>query len=80
VKCWGLNSSGQLGDGTTVLRKTPVAVTGLTTVGSIALGSNHTTARLTTGAPRTWGANANGQLGSGTTSNRATAGTVVGLT
>ncbi|MTA71746.1 MAG: hypothetical protein F2551_04295, partial [Actinobacteria bacterium] len=35
VWCWGLNSSGQLGDGTTTNRNRPVQVSGLTGVISV---------------------------------------------
>ena len=31
VRTWGLNADGQLGDGTTTLRRSPVTVSGLTT-------------------------------------------------
>ncbi|MFZ4720525.1 MAG: fibronectin type III domain-containing protein [Ilumatobacteraceae bacterium] len=71
VRCWGLNTSGQLGNNTLVNAKLPVAVTGINGVAlkatSIAVGANFACARLTTGAVRCWGNNASGQLGNNTT-------------
>jgi alpha-tubulin suppressor-like RCC1 family protein len=80
VKCWGYNSSGQLGDSSTINRITPVDVTGLASgVSAIAAGMNHTCAILNTGAVKCWGANVNGQLGDNSTSNRTSPVDTTGL-
>lgn len=80
LKCWGANSYGQLGDGTTTARSTPIDVTGLGSgVASVATGNGHTCAQMTSGGVKCWGANANGQLGDGTTTSRLTPVDVSGL-
>jgi hypothetical protein len=65
VKCWGGNSLGQLGDGTTTDRLTPVAVSGLTGATSVSAGSDHSCAALVDGTARCWGDNGYGQLAEG---------------
>jgi alpha-tubulin suppressor-like RCC1 family protein len=80
VFCWGNNQHGQLGDGTTENRFTPVSVQGLSTgAQSIVLGEDHTCARLKTGKVKCWGRNDFGQLGDGTWTDRSSPVDISGL-
>lgn len=80
VKCWGRNTSGQLGDGTTTSQSTPVDVMGLGSgVTALAAGSAHTCVIASGGAMKCWGMNGNGRLGDGTTGNRTAPVDVTGL-
>jgi alpha-tubulin suppressor-like RCC1 family protein len=74
---WGNNVSGQLGDGTTAPRPSPVLVRDpsdpsglLTDVVAIAAGGSHSLALKSTGAVFAWGLNVSGQLGDNTTALR----------
>jgi alpha-tubulin suppressor-like RCC1 family protein len=69
VKCWGMNSSGQLGDASFDGSNLPVGVVSLSEVLSIAAGFQHTCALTSSGAAWCWGNNQNGQLGDDSTSN-----------
>jgi alpha-tubulin suppressor-like RCC1 family protein len=68
VKCWGGNSYGQIGDGTSgTNRLTPVSVSELNSgVTQIAARGWNTCALLSTGATKCWGWNEYGQIGDGT--------------
>lgn len=80
--CWGLNSSGQLGDGTTVDKSVPTAVAaGVIPAGSfirqISTGSTHTCAIASDNKAYCWGAGGSWQLGTGNNSSSNTAVAVV---
>ncbi len=80
ASCWGSNTRGQLGDGTTLDRLTPIAVApspgGSITFTALSLGERHTCGLSGSGV-YCWGANSSGQLGDGTTVDRSTPGPVV---
>ena len=81
VKCWGANSNGALGDGTTTMRTSPVSVSGLSGVSELAAGSDFTCARLSDGTAKCWGLASNGRLGNDNdTTNQLTPVSVSGLT
>ena len=64
--CWGSNSLGRLGNGSTVSSDIPVSVTGLSSgVVSIDAGYTHSCAVISSGAVKCWGSNTAGELGDG---------------
>src|SRR5439155_995582 len=63
--CWGWNAYGQLGDGSTTARSTPVPVAGDLTFALLSAGGLHTCGVTSGGAAHCWGNNANGELGIG---------------
>ncbi len=70
--CWGEGTSGQLGNGSTSNRSTPVAVTASGdlsgTVSQLAGGGQHTCA-VSADAAACWGANGSGRLGNNSTTS-----------
>jgi alpha-tubulin suppressor-like RCC1 family protein len=76
--CWGNNQYGELGDGTTSQRTSPVAVSGGLVFQSINAGKYHTCGFTAAGVGYCWGVNANGQIGDGSTTNRYTPVAVAG--
>ena len=79
VWCWGLNTSGQLGDGTTTNRNRPVQVSGLTGVADVDNQSDYACALKTDSTVWCWGNGGFGQLGNGATTNSSLPVQVTGL-
>jgi alpha-tubulin suppressor-like RCC1 family protein len=63
VVCWGLNDSGQVGNGNNVTQLAPVYVLNLDSVIDLTAGSYHTCALTNQGQVWCWGENSSGQLG-----------------
>jgi alpha-tubulin suppressor-like RCC1 family protein len=63
VWCWGRNTRGALGDGTTAGRETPVRVALPAPAVAIAAGTAHSCAMTADGRTFCWGDNTDGQLG-----------------
>ena len=81
VKCWGYNSNGRLGDGSTTDSSVPVQVTGLTSgVSQVSAGGWGSCALLTSGSVKCWGRGASYALGDGTVTDSPVPVQVVGLT
>lgn len=72
VYCWGLNTSGQLGNGTLIDSTVPVAVTmpAGVTFSTIDVGDSHSCALSSQGNAYCWGDNQTVQIGDGTQTNR----------
>ncbi|HET8897407.1 MAG TPA: hypothetical protein VFN09_01305 [Rhodanobacteraceae bacterium] len=81
VKCWGNNSDGELGLGSTGSPvTTPADVPALATdVKAISVGNHHTCALLLSGGVKCWGSNFYGELGNGSTADSPTPVDVIGL-
>jgi alpha-tubulin suppressor-like RCC1 family protein len=80
VQCWGLNTYGQLGNGTQASGYGPMEVNGLVSeVAAVAAGVGHTCTLTASGAVKCWGWNTVGQLGDGTVITRTAPVDVVGL-
>ncbi|MCC6352962.1 MAG: hypothetical protein IT577_03695, partial [Verrucomicrobiae bacterium] len=79
LRAWGKNANGQLGDGSTQDRSSPVAVSNLSGAVQAVAGGEFSLALRGDGTAWSWGYNASGQLGNGTNVFRSLPGTVTGL-
>jgi alpha-tubulin suppressor-like RCC1 family protein len=68
---WGTNTSGQIGDSTTINRSSPIQIGTQTNWGNVFGNNTHVTATDILGKLYGWGLNTTGQLGIGTTTGRS---------
>lgn len=69
--CWGMNSIGTVGSGSTnAIETTPQQVANLTDVEQVSVGNVHACARTADGAAHCWGWGIDGRLGNGDASNQ----------
>jgi alpha-tubulin suppressor-like RCC1 family protein len=79
ARCWGANSYGQLGNGSTTRSPVPVMVHGLANATAIDAGGLHVCALLAEGTVSCWGHNSTGQLGDGSLTGSMTPVAVTGI-
>ncbi len=72
VACWGVGGNGQLGNGGTSTRTTPVTVLNVAQARSVATGDAHACAVTADGALWCWGAGSNARIGDGGADDRST--------
>ncbi|NOK16163.1 RCC1 domain-containing protein [Corallococcus carmarthensis] len=80
VWAWGRNGPGQVGDGTSTSRSSPVQVLGVSGVVTVAAGDFHSLGLKSDGTVWGWGYNGPGQLGDGTGGDHPTAVRMPGMT
>jgi alpha-tubulin suppressor-like RCC1 family protein len=79
IWAWGFNNRGQLGDGTTVNKSSPISVVGgFTDWVQISAGQYHTAAVRANGTAWAWGAATNGILGDNSTVSKSSPVSVIG--
>ncbi len=72
VSCWGSNTEGELGRGTTTTQELAGPVGGISNVVNVVPGADHVCARTQAGSIYCWGNNRYGQLGDGSKDPRLT--------
>jgi len=72
LKCWGDNTAGALGDGTSTFRSTPIVIDSGTSYSFISISGMGSCGITTAGVLKCWGSNSYGQVGDGTTTTRTT--------
>jgi alpha-tubulin suppressor-like RCC1 family protein len=80
VKCFGSNTSGQLGNNSQVSQESEVSVTGITGATQLAAADSTFCALITGGTIKCWGWNAEGELGDGTNARSGLPVSALGIT